>query len=234
MKCKVFTIMARQDIQIDTAYGELETTDNIVGKALYDFVLPDEMEGLDNDTYCYGEVILPKGSEKRVKDGFQAHVYVPYRAVYKILMIRFRVGGDEDPPEYVVNPTTNRHWYEVVLPDGEEIRLAEFRRLNSGNYYNLVLSGDVLRLYSGHETDLLIKASLAQNETFLLKASAGNLYQHPLTGVGLIDYLHGNFENTGLAAKLQSEFEADNMVIVNAYMDSATGELLLEVKEKNG
>lgn len=226
--------MARQDIQIDTAYGELETTDNIVGKALYDFVLPDEMEGLDNDTYCYGEVILPRGSEKRVKDGFQAHVYVPYRAVYKLLMIRFRVDGDEDTPEYVVNPTTNRHWYEVVLPDGGEIRLAEFRRLNSGNYYNLVLSGGVLRLYSGHETDLLIKASLAQNETFLLKASAGNLYQHPLTGVGLIDYLHGNFENTGLAAKLQSEFEADNMVIVNAYMDSATGELLLEVKEKNG
>lgn len=226
--------MARQDIQIDTAYGELETTDNIVGKALYDFVLPDEMEGLDNDTYCYGEVILPRGSEKRVRDGFQAHVYVPYRAVYKLLMIRFRVGGDEDPPEYVVNPTTNRHWYEVVLPDGGEIRLAEFRRLNSGNYYNLVLSGGVLRLYSGHETDLLIKASLAQNETFLLKASAGNLYQHPLTGVGLIDYLHGNFENTGLAVKLQSEFEADNMVIVNAYMDSSTGELLLEVKEKNG
>ena len=73
-----------------------------------------------------------------------------------------------------------------------------------------------------------------RNETFLLKASAGTLYQHPLTGVGLIDYLHGNFENTGLAAKLQSEFEADNMIIVNAYMDSATGELLLEVKEKNG
>lgn len=137
-------------------------------------------------------------------------------------------------PEYVVNPTTNRHWYEVVLPDGGEIRLAEFRRLNSENYYNLVLSGGVLTLYSGHETDLLVKASLAQNETFLLKASAGNLYQHPLTGVGLIDYLHGNFENTGLAAKLQSEFEADNMIIINAYMDSATGELLLEVKEKNG
>ena len=234
MKCKVFAIMARQDIQIDTAYGELETTDNIVGKTLYDFVLPDEMKGLDNDTYCYGEVILPKGSEKRVKDGFQAHVYVPYRAVYKRLMIRFRVGVDEEPPEYVVNPTTNRHWYEVVLPDGGEIRLAEFRRLNSEDYYNLVLSDGVLMLYSGHETDLLIKASLAQNETFLLKASAGNLYQHPLTGVGLIDYLHGNFENTGLAAKLQSEFEADNMVIVNAYMDSATGELLLEVKEKNG
>lgn len=224
--------MGRQDIQIDTAYGELETTDHIAGKTLYEFVLLGEMEGLDNDTYCYGEVVIPRGNEKRVKDGFQVHVYVAYRAVYKRLLVRFRVGRDEEAAEYVVNPMTNRHWYEVVLPAGGEIRLAEFRRLNSENYYNLTLSGGVLSLYSGHETDLLIQASLAQNETFLLKASAGNLYQHPLTGVGLVDYLHGNFENTGLAAKLQGEFEADNMVIVNAYMDSVTGELLLQVKEK--
>lgn len=225
--------MARQDIQIDTEYGELETTDNIVGKALYDFVLLDYAEGLDNDNYCYGEVVLPKGSEKRVQEGFQAHVYIPYRAVYKMMMIRFRAGDDEGA-EYVVNRATNTPWYPVVLPDGGEIRLTEFRRLSSENYYHLALSGGVLKLYSGHETDLLIKASLSQNETFLLKASVGNLYQYPLTGVGLIDYLHGNFENTGLAVKLQSEFEADNMVIINAYMDSATGELLLEVKEKNG
>lgn len=226
--------MARQDIQIDTQYGELETTDNIVGKTLYDFVLLDYVGGLDNDTYCYGEVVVPRGSEKRVKEGFQVHVHIPYRAVYKMMMVRFRVGDDEEIPEYAMNGTTNRPWYRVVLPDEGEIRLSEFHRLNGEGYYNLELSGGVLHLYSGHETDLLIKASLPQNETFLLKASAGNLYQHPLTGVGLIDYLHGNFENTGLAAKLQSEFEADNMVVINAYMDSVTGELLLEVKEKNG
>ena len=69
--------MARQDIQIDTAYGELETTDNIVGKTLYDFVLADEMEGLDNDTFCYGEVILPRGSEKRVRTVFRPTCMCP-------------------------------------------------------------------------------------------------------------------------------------------------------------
>lgn len=67
--------MARQDIQIDTQYGELKTTDNIVGKTLYDLVLLDYAEGADNDNYIYGDVFLPKGSEKRVQDGFQAHVY---------------------------------------------------------------------------------------------------------------------------------------------------------------
>ena len=33
-------------------------------------------------------------------------------------------------------------------------------------------------------------------------------------------------------AKLQSEFLSDKVVIKNAYMDSATGELLLETEEK--
>ena len=66
----------------------------------------------------------------------------------------------------------------------------------------------------------------------MLKAAAGNLYQHPNTGVGLIDFLHSNLENNGLAAKLQSEFQNDRMIIRNAYMDSATGELLLETEEK--
>ena len=55
-----------------------------------------------------------------------------------------------------------------------------------------------------------------QNGTFLLKAVAGNLYQHPTTGVGLIDFLHSNMENNGLAAKLQAEFGADKVVIKNA------------------
>ena len=91
-----------------------------------------------------------------------------------------------------------------------------------------------MELFSGHETDLIIKASMNQNESFLLKASAGSLYQHPTTGVGLLDYLHANFENTGLAQKLQSEFINDKMIIDNAYMDSTTGELHLNVREKDG
>ena len=48
----------------------------------------------------------------------------------------------------------------------------------------------------------------------------------------LVDYLHSSLENNGLAAKLQSEFLSDKVVIKNAYMDSATGELLLETEEK--
>lgn len=226
--------MPRQDIQIDTDYGELETTDNIIGRMIYDFVLLDSGPGLDNDNYCYGEIIIPLNYEQRVKDGFEAHVTIPYMPIYKRLKIRFRVNVNSDIPEYIRNVKNNELWYDVQLPNGDEVHLAEFRGYNEQNYFNLRLESGKLSLYSGKETDLLIKASLSQNQNFLLKASAGTLYQHPLTGVGLIDFLHGNFENSGLAAKLQKEFEADNMIVINAYMNSETGELLLEVREKNG
>lgn len=226
--------MARQDIQIDTDFGELKTVDNIVGKNYYDFVLLGRIDGLDNDNFCYGEILVPKGFEKRVKDGFQAHIRLAYKPLKKELQVRIWGDSENGMPEYIFNQTTNQPWYRVVLPDNNTIQIAEYRILSNEGVYNLTLKEGVFQIYSGHETDLLIKASLPQNQNFLLKATAGTLYQHPLTGVGLIDFLHGNFENSGLAAKLQKEFEADDMIVVNAYMNSETGELLLEVKEKNG
>ena len=226
--------MARQDIQIDTDYGELETTDNIAGKSFYDFVLFESVDGVDNDNFCYGEVLIPRGYVQRIKDDFQAYIRLSYKPINKELQVRLRIDTDNGEVEYILNRTTNRPWYRVVLPDGNKIRVSEYRTLGSEEMYSLTLKEGMFQIYSGHETDLLIQASLPQNQNFLLKASAGTLYQHPLTGVGLIDFLHGNFENSGLAAKLQKEFEADNMIVVNAYMNSETGELLLEVKEKNG
>lgn len=226
--------MARQDIQINTDYGELETTDNIAGKTFYDFVLLRSVDGQDNDNFCYGEIMIPRGYEQRIKDGFQAYIRLLYTPISKGLRVRLRVDTDNGKVEYVLNRTTNSQWYGVVLSEGNTIRVSEYRILGSGEVYRLRLQDGIFEIYSGHETDLLIQASLPQNQNFLLKASAGTLYQHPLTGVGLIDFLHGNFENSGLAAKLQKEFEADNMIVINAYMNSQTGELLLEVKEKNG
>ncbi len=224
--------MARQDIQIDTEYGELDTTSNLAGQSCYDFALLSDVSGVDTDNYCYGEVIIPMNYQSRVTSGFEARVYIAYAPIDKVLRVRFRVDFGNDQVEYVLNPTNNSQWYEVTLPDGGAISLATYIDLSENEYYNLLIVGGTLHLYSGADTDLSIAAALSQNQSSLLKASAGTLYQYPTTGVGLIDYLHGNFENTGLAAKLQAEFEADNMTIINAYMDSATGELLLEVEEK--
>ena len=217
--------MARQDIEIDTEYGELEMADNIVGKEVFVFTILSQ-----DDSFCYGEFRIPTASRWRVKSGVEIHSVIPYKPIAKPLRVRFCV--DVEFSEYILNPKDNSQWYDVVLPEGSEINLAEFRTINEDNNFNLLLHIDKLSLYSGKQSDLMITPSLSQNQSCLLKTSTGGSYQHPLTGVGLVDYLHGNFENTGLAQKLQKEFEADKMVVINAYMDSETGELLLEVKER--
>jgi hypothetical protein len=230
--------MPRQDIDIDAVYGEVNTTDNLTNKVIYGFALLGRIEGADNDLYAYGEITVPQGFEGRYSDSAGIHVSIPYTPSYKQLLVRFRVESGSGDTEYIVNPADNRMWFTVYRENGEgevsQIRLAEFVALNGSGNFNLLLRRGYLAMYSGEETDFVFQPALKQNEVFLLKAFAGNLYQHPTTGVGLVDYLHANFENTRLAAKLQSEFENDKMVINNAYMDSATGELLLDVTEKNG
>lgn len=230
--------MARQDISVDATYGEVETTDNLTSKAIYDLTLFGRIEGADNDHYIYGEITVPSGFESRYSDQSGIHVCIPYTPSYKQLVIRLRIDHPGGATEYFVNPVDNRTWFTVFQEDAEgepsQIRAAEFIGLNENENYNLLLRRGYLVIYSGDDTDFLFQPALKQNEIFLLKAFASNLYQHPTTGVGLIDFLHANFENSGLAEKLQSEFEADHMIINEAYMDSTTGELLLDVTEKNG
>lgn len=230
--------MSRQDINVNAGYGEVETTDNLTNKALYDFIYLGEMPGMDNDNYCYGEISVPEGFDKKYSDKYGIYTKIPYLPVYKELLIRFSIQNNNGSIEYLINRTNNKVWFPIYIEDETEpkksIKLSEFRLLNEEGHFNLIFDDGALLIYSGNETDFIIKAALPQNEVFLLKAFAGNLYQHPTTGVGLIEFLHGNFENTGLAMKLQQEFNNDKMVVIDAYMDSNTGELILNVKEKNG
>lgn len=230
--------MARQDIEIDENYGEVTTTDNLTNKVIYDFLLLGRIEGANNDHYVYGEIIVTPGFENRYTDNAGIHISIPYTPSYKQLCIRFRIDNPGGDTEYLINPSDNRIWFTVYRENDEgeafQFRLSEYSQLNENGNYNLLLRRGYLVVYSGDDTDFLFRPALRQNEVFLLKAVAGNLYQFPTTGVGLIDFLHGNFENTGLATKLQSEFENDKMIINNAYMNSETGELLLDVTEING
>jgi hypothetical protein len=225
--------MARQDINMDVVYGELETSDNLAGKVMYDFRLLGEQPGLDNDNYSYAEIEVFPGFEKSYKEEDGIHVWIPYTAEYKSLKVRFRINHGTGQSEYVLNRKDNQVWFQVYRSEGTDIKLSEYRLLNENDNFNLILKDfSSLLLFSGNETDLMIRESIEQNKAFLLKSFAGNLYQYPTTGVGLIEFLHGNFENTNLAQKLQEEFDHDKVTVINAYMDSVSGELALELKEQ--
>lgn len=224
--------MARQDIQIDTLNGEAAFTDNLADKKIYPFSYLGEMPGMDAERHGYGEIAVPAGFENRYRPEDGIRVRMPYLPEHKELKVRFRQEHAGGGVSYLRNRRDNTVWFPVMAPGESVIRLCAFRTVNGKGCYNLVLSDGILYLYSGHETDFVIKPSLEQTKAFLLKASAGNLYQYPTTGVGLTSYLHGNFENSDLASKLLQEFEADGIVVKNASMDSSTGELLLEAEEK--
>lgn len=216
---------------MDAALGELSTTEGLAGKVFCAFRL---LEATDAGPRR-GEVTLPAALTSRTLQGAQLRVQIPYTPLYEELCVRLRYDSGNGHTEYAVNPTANTPWFTVYRQAGEElipVRLSQLESIDAGGRFLLVVCGGVLSLYSACETDLRFSKAKYQNEVFLLKAFPGSLYQYPTTGVGLIDFLHGNFENTGLAARLQAEFEADGMTIINASMDSATGELLLETVEK--
>jgi len=230
--------MPRQDIYVDVIYGECNLADNLTTKAINSFVFLDSVDGMDNDNYCHAEITIPKDYVRWIEAGKSIYTKIGYTPVHKELLIRLKYDISDIIPEYIINRSDNTIWFPVKTEKengpSTPVCIAGLLQLNDKGYYDLQFKGSYFAIYSADETDFEIKASLKQNEVFLLKAFAGNLYQHPTIGVGLIEFLHGNFENSGLAQKLQQEFEDDKMIINNAYMDSSTGELHMEITEKNG
>lgn len=227
--------MARQDIIMDAEYGEVEMSGQITGKAFHNFRLLDSMENADVGC-CYGEITVPADFLSSYSDAKGIHVRIPYTPDTRAPIVRIAMESGSGGVEYVRCAATGKCWFPVMQEHGDgtkqPVTLSSLYALNEDGLYNLLIREECLVVYSGKEMDFGIGASKVQNETFLLKAAAGNLYQHPTTGVGLIDFLHSNMENNGLAAKLQAEFGADKVIIKNAYIDSVTGELLLETEEK--
>lgn len=211
--------------------GELIFTDHLSSKVIYPFSFIGEIEGQDNERYCYGEIMVPPNFEERYANELEIHVFIPYIPVYKILCVRFRFDINNGQTQYLINRRNNRIYFSVISDADRFVPLSTYLQFNPDGYYKLVFRDGNLIVYSGAESDVLVKPSLKQTETFLLKSFASNMYQHPETGVGLIDFLHGNFAVSGLPEKLLSEFKADKMNVNNANMDSDSGEMYLDITE---
>ena len=204
---------------MDAEYGEVETSGNIAGKTFYECRLLDSVENADNDNYRYIEIVVPAGFAQSYSDSKGIHIVLPYSPDRRFVSIILSEYSGSGGTEFLRNSVSGSIWFPVMVEStsgNSAVTLAELYSLNEDGIFNLLLRDGYLAIFSGEETDFDIGAAKAQNETFLLKASAGNNYQHPTTGVGLIDFLHSSLENNGLAAKLQAEFLSDKMIIKNA------------------
>lgn len=218
----------RQDISVNPVFGEINLDKQTTSKRINTFIFIGDISNTD-ENYSYGEILV---SQQIPKNGDVLHTRIPYIPEFKPLKIRLKINIEGN--HYYYNPQNNSIWFLIKTETNESLPACTYKTINSNDEFSLVFQDGDFLLYSMYNTDLIIKPSLSQDKIFLLKASASNLYQYPKIGVGLIKFLHGNFENTGLGAKLQQEFEADGLIIKNANMDSLTGELHLEVEESNG
>ena len=71
------------------------------------------MEGMDNDNFCYGEIIILPEFEKNYTEKNGVHFRIPYLPVFKQLVIRFRIDNGTGQNEFLINKTDNKVWFPV-------------------------------------------------------------------------------------------------------------------------
>lgn len=98
---------------------------------------------------------------------------------------------------------------------------------------HLVDDDESIIITDGYERDLDIVRAIDQNEFFLLIASPGSIAHNPITGVGLVSYLNSDIMSSGLAEKINEEFDLDGMIVKSATLDEETGEIEMMSIEKN-
>lgn len=223
--------MARYDISIDTEYGVINLKQKPINRLIYTATLLGNQLGLDNDHYAYIEAVINQksGLSYSINDSFL--IQFKYHAINKPVMIRFLLENhNESKDEFMINKKDNSIWFPVLFND-QALPISEWCTINDSFIFELVFTSSGISIYSGFETDLIINAALQQNKNMLLLTRMGSLYQFPLTGVGLVDYLNSNFDNTDLADKLKSEFLSDGMVIIEASLNTANNKLNLIAEE---
>lgn len=219
--------MARQDICMDTDCGEITTSGNLNSKIFLPFKFLGSIESLGDDACVYGEITVPLSFV--FSDGVTVCVKIPYIAAYKKLMVRFRIDNyTDDMIEHVINRTNNHVWFQVG-----NVKASEFVDFDNQFNFCLVCNNWALDIFSAKDTDLILSESLQQNKVFMLKCFPGNMYRHPTTGVGLVDYICGNIEGSDLATKIQTEFANDKVTVNNASITD-DGVLYLDIIESNG
>lgn len=181
--------------------------------------------GEEKDTYVLGIVSLPNGynSDRIYEEGIK--VSIPYNPIYKYLAIEFTLS---DGTLLNINKYNNGPLF-YVYSDKEKLNCTELFLINESTYILKADENGELTVWSGTRMDFLSGNANEQNRDLLLQCMPGNNYRYPISGVGLIKYLHGSIENSDLRSVLQSEFEEDDVTVKDASFDSSTGKINLDL-----
>lgn len=218
----------RKDIQVNTQIGDMILQDSeTLAVRQFDW----DSEG---DVWLYGQITLPSNYDvsKLAVEGVR--VSIPYTPIYKPMKVRIARKYGSSHERAVVNPVDGGEWFEVRAKlygtDDMLPKVPELLRISMDDYIvQLDMDNGLAYIWSGIHSDMVNVNANIQNRNLLLRCVPSNNYRYPTSGVGLIRYLHSNLSRTGLADKLQSEFEADLVMVNYAAFNADTGDLELDL-----
>lgn len=220
----------RRDIHIDTNTGDVVLRDQNKDMLSHLF----QWKGED-DTYVYGQVILPSVSDLNNIYEHGVKVEIPYTPIYKSVQLTFVQAVDGIVTRTLINPVNLSTRFDVYTrlfgkPGNIHIKASQLMMINNGNYIlQLEKNEGNVFIWSGALSDLEVIDANIQNRNLMLMCVPSNNYRYPTSGVGLVRYLHGNLDQTDLANRLGSEFKADKVSVNNASFDSYTGDIDLDL-----
>lgn len=220
----------RRDIHINTNTGDVVLQDRNSDMD----VRPFEWLG-EGDVYAYGQVTIPSIYDL---DDIYLHgvrVEIPYTPIYKPIQLSFVQAVDGIVTRTLTNPVNLGTRFDVYAnlfgkQQSTVIKASQLMMVGWGSYIVQILENSgIAMIWSGELSDLEVIDANIQNRNLLLKCVPSNCYRYPTSGIGLVRYLHGNLDQTDLANRLDSEFQADKVAVNNAAFDSYTGDIDLDL-----
>lgn len=216
----------RRDIQISTSTHDIILKDkNLAVSYPFEWIE-------DGDTILYGQLTIPDYLPARALETDGIKVSIPYTPVYKPISIRVLKELEDGTLQTVINPTDRKEWFPAYtkLYGKKQMKICASQLLMvSMEDYLIQLKDGTAFIWSYKQSDLVNANANFQNRNLMLQCVPSNSYRYPVSGVGLVRYLHSNLGHSDLADKLQSEFKADKVTVNNAAFNSFSGDLEMDL-----
>lgn len=145
--------------------------------------------------------------------------YLPYDKPLQIKVLKNDPSFNESSGSWV-----------TVKAEGGDIKACELSVISKDNFQLVENHTKGAFIVScGDRYDFSIGCANPQNKAMLLDCSPGNSYRYPTIGVGLVKWIGGTSNLTGLSQKLIEQFSADGTPVISAQYDEDTKTIYLNL-----
>lgn len=221
----------RNDIVIDINDGGFSVIDTEISDIIKVCTVKDNFTGTLLDKYVYLECIVDD-DDINIFDNCTITVHIPYIPIEKNVMIRFGV-HENNQIKYFVNGVNNSYYTQIKASSNSDIPVSMLRIINRDGNFVLKYNShfDFIEIYDAQEYDFQIQKSLYQDAQVIIKNYITSNSKHPLSGVGIQEYLNSPSADKRLNQRVLSELNSDGIVPKSVILNG--GLITLDLDENN-